>query len=1148
MLDLITGRSGSGKTAYLHSFLGARAAAGEDRLILIVPEQFSFDSERAILSALGNRDAQKIRVLSFTRLSGHVFQSLDEPPAHDPGEGARILFMLQAVHAVQDQLVHYTRHTDSLPFVRQLLATEKEMTQAGIRPDQLTALPADATSPTFRRKAHDLALILPVYDTLLQARFPQSDRTGDRLGRLLDESQFFEGYTVAIDGFKSFTKEEQEILTRLLRQADHVLLSLCTEKDYAVPKDLYGPDPAIVFPSVKETLKKTLRIAREENVPVRFHTADETGITPGRRFVSPALAHLEQNFYSPLEPAYPEDTDDVVLCEAQDLYEECRYIAATAKKLIREEGYRCREIAVIVRKEEDYRRELLSAFRQYGIPVFDDSRQPLIRQPLITLCQTVLDAATSLSTDHLLSSLKTGLSPLTPEEASELENYCLLWEVRGSAWKEEFPWSPDGMERESDDSAERLARINELRRRIIGPLLTFRRRAKNASCEEIGHALYDYLESTGVPQKLKTLAESYHEDGALSLALEQDTVWDELMKILTLLAEQGPTGTVRLSDYASLFRAVLSVTDIGMIPQGLDEITVGSADRIRLSAPCAVFVAGCAEGVFPAAGSSTGLFSGNDRKILSRNDLELSLPEELRAAEERFSAYCAVSAPSARLYLSYHRVAPGGESYLPSSIFESVKALFPGQKPVDAALLPPDYYCETPQSTFLTYASLIRPETEEQKLISATLRAALEASDLEQGRLQALDAAADRKPFQIRDPEIATALFRKDMGLSASRVDVFYHCPFQYFCKFGMNARPRRKAQLDPMVSGTVVHYCLEKILKENSRETLLAMDQDARHQEVDRRLQNYLTEELGGADDKDARFRLLYRHLAIALYDVLDRLCDEMAHSDFVPVDFELGIGGEGPVPSYHVKLPDGGSLDLFGSIDRVDQYQKDGISYLRVVDYKTGGKDFVLSDVLYGLNMQMLIYLFALESGGEELYGPLAPAGILYYPAKRNPVSQSSHSRVLPKEQQEKTEKDRGNGLFLLNEDTLLAMDHDQEGHYIPIKPPYFRKKDGTPVDGLITAEQLGRLRRRIDDLLQEMGIRLHQGDIAADPVHNGRNYSHTCDYCDYGGICGWEQHAFHEIPGKLNQNDVYDLLLKNEPAPDLSGESKEVTDHAE
>lgn len=1134
MLNLITGRSGCGKTEYLRSILKSEAGLGDNKLILIVPEQFSFESERAFLEQLPAKEAQSIEVLSFTRLSDFVGRSLGGLSGTQADEGTKIIIMMRSLEGLRDSLNWYSSHCRSVSLAKELVKLIGEFKREKITPGMLEEASKLTPVKTLSSKLHEIALIYSAYDALFSQSFIDESTLSDRLCKALRKNNFFSGYTVCVDAFKGFTGQEFEILVHIISQAKEVYIALTTP-------DIYAPDPSMIFGSVNDTAKKLISIAKEANIKVRIVPDKEIGLSEGLRFSSPALKFLEKNIFYPTDSLYTEPTEDITLVSASTINDECAFIAAQARRLMRTESMRLRDMAVIVRNEEDYRFELISAFKRFGIPVFEDKRQPISNQPLISLCKSVMQILIGgFTTENILRYLKSGLSPLSDIEASELENYALLWNFSAKAWGSEFTNSPAGMDelhsdKEKNENAERLAELNKMRSKIIPPLKRFKSKIKDTNALEISTAFYEFLVKTEVPERLKQLSIELNADGYPALAIEQNRVFEILMDILGKLGTVYGDTPTDLDTYYSLFCAVLSATDLGSIPHTLEEITIGSADRIRLSDAKIVFAAGCAEGIFPAVPVMSGLLSARDRKALSELGIELSQSSELKACEERFIAYSAVTLPREKLFISYHQNNEESGGLAPSVIFENTKSLFGDSiQYIDTQLLSPEFFAETKDGAFGIYAEnygLIDQMNNDSLQSMHSIRSILEQEPLYSHRLHALDNVSCKKPFRIENPETATKLFRENMYLSASRVDTYHKCAFEYFCKYGIGAKPRKKAELSANIRGTVIHYVLEQMIKEHGKDGLLGLSPKDRQMCVDKWLDTYLYEVIGGFEDKTIRFKYLYTRLRLSLYDVINRLCAEFESSEFVPCDFELSIDneaakqGEG-VPSYSLELDDGGQLEIHGSVDRVDKYEKDGITYIRVVDYKSGGKDFVLSDILYGLNMQMLIYLFAIESGGKERYGDVKSAGILYYPAKRSSVSMTA--KHMPKEElEDKTIKaGRGSGLFLLDENTLEAMEKGLEGRFIPIVSK--TKKDGaSELSGnLITAEQLGKLRVRIDSILCEMAKSLHKGLIPAYPAFNSGAYANTCKYCDYSDVCGIEDGDRKEIQ-KLNNSTVFEEL---------------------
>lgn len=1143
MLHLILGRSGAGKTEYVRTVLGECVKEGTGPVFLIVPEQYSFDSERSVLEQFGGAEAQKIEVLSFSRLADRVFRETGGMAGTPADDGTKIILMLRALSQVQDELQYYAHHIANISLARSLLKAVRELRQAKISPEMLESAAKQSSTDSFRMKFHEVSIIYAAYEALLEDGYIDENLLSERLCQRLDSSAFFEGASIAIDGFKGFTRQELSVLERLMKQSGQLWLTLCTE-------DLYRSDASMLFDAVNETGRGITELAKRNGVRVVIDRPEKTGIREGQRYKTEELRYFERHFLDPAEPPYEKKPDKdsgknpgknpeqpITVYTAQTKPEECRFIAAYAKKLMREEGFRCRDIAVIVRQESEWQSELQAAFRRYEIPLFEDARQPIENQPLIAMVRALLELLTGgFTTDNILSYLKTGLSPLSQEDIDRLENYALLWDLRSSDWQAGFTQNPDGLGfAQTPQSKLTLGELNVMRETVMSPLNRLRDACKDTDAGEISRAVWQFMTETDVKHALKELALSYEKQGLTALAEEQDRVWDLTVSVFDRLSTVCASLPTDLKTYRGLFSAVVSCTDLGRIPQGLDEITVGSADRIRLSTPRVVFAAGCAEGVFPALLSDAGIFLRPDRKELRKCGIPLDFPETLQNSEERFIAYMAVTAPSERLVLSYHCQEGPGENLLPSPIVENARSLFGSNcRELSRGKLPPDWFAESASSALAAYAGLLNAQTPDGAAAGQSLRAALQTDRLVSGRLDAIDGAASPKPFQLRDHDTALQLFGKEMRLSASRVDVYYKCPFEYFCKYGLGAKPRSTAKLDPAQSGTVIHYVLEQIIRENGKEGLLAMDEEARAAAIKKWLAVFLEERMGGMESKPVRFRYLYRRLAVILGDIVRRLCQEFRESDFAPADFELEIGNpETGIPSYTLDLPDGGKLSVIGFVDRVDTFEKDHQTYIRIVDYKSGGKDFRLSDVLSGLNMQMLIYLFAIEANGGKRYENPVSAGILYYPAKRNTVSMDTKDEAPEQVAKDKAKADRGNGLFLNNAVVLNAMEHGLEGRFLPVT----QKKNGGLSGNLIDLKNMGQLRKKIDTILEDMAVSLHDGAIPACPA-NGKNYDNTCQYCDYFPVCGFEDGAVRDIPDMTNDKAIQELTEKTEKEEDDNG----------
>jgi ATP-dependent helicase/nuclease subunit B len=1111
LLHFITGRAGSGKTVYARNHLAQLTKCGKEGLILIVPEQFSFESERAMLSLLGPAGANKVDIFSFTRLAEHVFSALGNKLKNPVDKCGKIILISLALEGVQDKLLMYKRCAQNISMATNLLNMFTEFKQANISPADLNSASDKMDESALRQKLYELSLIMSAYDALLHEKFSDDLDVLPMLKSALQSNHFFKGKTVVIDAFKGFTAQEFDIISLIMVQAEDVYITLTTD-------DIFGSlDETCLFSCVNQTAKKLLYLAKQNNI--KISTQIKLPLNGKHtRFKNDELAYLEQNMFNPCAQSFDDPADNITVFSAADKSEECDFIAAYAKKLMRLKGYMCRDIAVITRDSAQYKRDLLSSFKKYSIPVFEDDRQPITSQPLITFVCCALEIAVhGLSTDRLMRCLKTGLTDISDEEIAIAENYALMWKIGAGGWKNKWTQHPGGFGLEMNDSAmDALNELNDIRERMISPLLKFKSKCGNSSGQEKAGALYDLLTQVNSAGKLKELALLFLKNGSTSLAMEQDRIWSILMDVLDTISDTLGKRTVTASRFSDLFNSVISVVDIGSIPQGIDEIIIGTADRVRLSSPKAVFIAGANEGVFPQYPPTGGILTDADRRRLIDMELYVSEPSEYRSSQERFTVYNCVSSASQCLIITYSKSSPLGEAMHPSVIATEIMETFPQCTFLDSDTLPPEYLIESYESAFEACAKVYRTDT----ALSAALKDLL--SGYKTGsKYAALKRVSDVKPFKIEDPKTALALFGKNIYMSASKVEVYHKCPFEYFCRYGLFAKPKKAAALDALQSGTIIHYVLENLVKTYGKNGLLLLDDAQKSDVITQILTTYLNERMGGLRDKPKRFEYQFFRLKRTVTEIVDRLCREFESSQFSPVSFELKIGNDGEIKPYSLSLPNGGTLKVIGSVDRVDIYQKDDKSYIRVVDYKSGAKDFKLSDVLYGLNMQMLIYLFAIAKNGSELYGEIIPTGVLYYPAKMS-ISKLPRTAQNDDLAMDKIKKGKGAGILIDDMDAVSAMEDSLSGLFIPA----YASKSGGLTGSLISISKLGELNRRIDNTLIDMATSLQCGLIPAVPAV-GKDYQNTCRYCDYKSICNYEiTHPSREIKNFIH-SDALDLL---------------------
>lgn len=1067
MLHLILGPSGSGKTYWLRHRIAESVAQGDAGLLLLVPEQNTYQSERAVLTLIGSASTDVAEVVSFTRLA-EMARDWGESGLDVAPDCVKIMVMRRAFRTVKGELRAYSRQENSPEFFRAVLELDEELHRSRITAESLRAS-ADEVGGALSVRIRDLALLLSTYRAMLGKRFRDPLEDLDLLVSHLDHTRFFDGRMVFIDDFGTFTEQQFAVLERVLTQAKDVYVSLCTD-------GLDDPDGGMgLFSNIKRTASRLCRLAREHNVAVASPLVME-GL---RRYRGSVIANVERMMRGDAV-----DLDcaggSVTVCECLNSADETDFVARTIRRLVRCEGYRYRDFAVIARNMAAYQADLVNACERYRVPCFNDRRVGADSLALIRFVLNALDCAVrGYPAESVYPLIKSVLSPLSVEESSELEGYALLWNKRGRDWLSLWEDNPNGLEKERDEAA--LARIMASRDLVLRPVETLSSALKKNDPKASCRAVYDLLMTLKVNDRLAAYADRLDAEGDAYYADLHRRSWDVLMTALDNAVRALDGETCGPEEFYLLFSILLSASDVGAIPDRLDEVVVGSADRMRTGSPRVVFVIGANYGVFPATVRSGGLLSARDRRLLFLSDPDQ--PDYIReqSVRERFLAYVALTAPSESLYVTYSVASLEREKLSPSEFVGDLLNRLQGMSGLHFL-----HSGDTADDAFEGVLPAIERVCGERQGLTDSLADQLrDRGDPRSGLLNA--PLRPNESFSV-SPACAEQLVGADIRMSASRAEQYGKCPFSYFCKYALRAKPDQTVDFDASRSGTLIHDVLENILRDHVRD-LDRLTADERRSEIERGIRRYADANFGGYDRLDVNFRYLLERVAVSLDAVLAHMIEELNDSEFRPEQFELSIGREGG-PMLDVSVS-GGTVRLVGSVDRVDVYRADGKTYIRVVDYKSGGKDFRLSDLLSGVNMQMLFYLFAVTDSG--LYQDAEPAGILYMPVTRKSISRDDYSDDISR-RKAKDERLRMKGLLLDDETPMRAMNAYGDSRYIQIstRSNY----------NVVSASAMELIRSYILRRIVDLGERLHRGQFGADPLKLD-TYS-TCKYCDYRAVC--------------------------------------------
>ena len=1103
MLTIWMGRARTGKSTRILETIRKLGDTGEQ--ILLVPEHASHAAEVDLCRVCGDTVSRHAEVLSFRRLCDRVLAITGGASETSLDAGGKLLTLQRCMTELSPVLTVYRRPSRKPAFLQKLLDLFDELRAFEVTPELLNEK-ADALSGLTADKLRDLSLLYGAYESRLRER--GHDRR-DRMSRLCDNleaSEYVKGKDIFLDGFTYFNAQERRALSVMLRQGRSVTAALLGEPDSREE----------MFAAALRTLWQLRRLAEDCGCPVRV----ETMTAPVRG----ALGHLERHLFRG-GAGYAGDCAEIHIREAANAVTECEQTAADIRRLVASGNVRYRDITVAARNMEEYLGALRTTFERWEIPAYFSRRSDILEKPAFSLVIGALSAVTGgYEYEDMFRWLKTGLGGLSPEECDILENYALKWEIHGGMWTRDTAWTehPDGYGADwSEEQTARLSKVNALRGRVRASLLPLAEGLKaGVTAAEKAEALYSFLERLQLREALESRMREQADAGRMQEAEETAQLWEILCGVLDQFVEILGAEIMDSDTFARLFKQALSQYSVGTIPASLDQVSVSEITRNERHTVKYLFLLGATDDVLPTAGQSGGILTEDDRRELSQMGVELAPTGVEQMGMELQNLYAALVQPTDGLTVSYPLTGTGGEELRPAFVIARLLTLFPALR-VER---------ETGRHEYRLTAKLPAMEAAGSDIDGPLWRYLEQSGDCAEA-LASMRRASTLRRGSLSRPAVR-ALYGEKLSLSASQMERMRSCHFAFFMRYGLRAKPRDAASFDAPQIGTFLHFLLEHVCADaKSMGGFARVDNETLHKLAEGYIEQFVRENFGDLSQKTARFRYLFQRLRRTALTIIDQMADELRNSDFVPVEFELGIGlppqeGKKPFPSIVIHDPEG-ELRLRGRIDRVDGWRHDGKLYLRVMDYKSGRKKFDLSNVRMGLDLQMLLYLFALEKRGKQWFGEdVTPAGILYLPAYDKLLD--AERGITEEDLQKARDKEvKRSGLILAEPEVLQAMEHEclTEPRFLPIRV----SKDGGVTGDLASAAQLGKLGKYVEKLLRQISGEVRAGNIDADPCC--QNAAETpCQYCDWAGACHFQDGRDRDrlrYVRKLKPEEFWELL---------------------
>lgn len=1103
ILSIIIGRSGTGKTTYLKEILKEKIKKGEKRIIYLVPEPSSFETERDLLNFLGEKWFSFVNVLTFGRMNDFIFRNAGYRFSNKITDGVRNIFMSLAMEKSDKNLKLYKKTSDNIDMIKMMINTLGEMKTCTVSTFDIKKCIENLKEGTLKQKIKEIAEIFENYQKIMDKNLYDSFDDLNFIFGALKDTKILENYIVFIDSFHDFDQQRMNVLEEILKQSKDSFFTFCTDENFKSNLGLTS--------HVNKIVNKIMDFAEKNSIEMSEIKILDTA----KRFKNEELKVLERNFFKSPKEIYKNKPENITLYSASDIYDECEFIASTIKSMVVEKGYRYRNFAIATMDIEAYNEKISSIFKKYNIPYFIDSPKNIEESTLFCLVFAAFDIAISnFESGNVFRYLKTGLAGLSTDEISFLENYVFLWDINKEGWKKPFNMPIKGFCKEvSETEKKEIQKIEKIRVKLIDPLVKFQNKVLYSSADEISKALYELLEDIKASENIREFCGNLVQLGDLSSAEEQSRIWDILVNSLDQMFCSMKEVNVTPRRYKELLKLLVQSDNISFIPEGLDEVLVSSVNKRELMEYKVVFVIGAVDGKFPSVPVSSGILNDTEREELRFLGINLYDGFEKMYNMQEFLSYLAVTSASDKLFVTWPSSSLTGSINFSSEIVKQIKSIFPKVNVLDRCSLKSDYFLWSMESAF---EFCVKNFTKENFLKQYFMN-----KENYKSKIEAINRIVEKKELHVLDKTISKSLFGDSIKVSASQIEKFYMCSFQYFCRYGLKAKERKKARFDPLEYGSFIHFVFEKILKGKSKEEFLGINKDDIQKEIENLMQEYLDNYFVGFAGKSSRFKYLFLRCKKVILDLIIRLSREFSQSLFSPVDCELNISEKGEISPLVLNLSCGGQVKVEGKVDRVDIMDLSGKRFLRIVDYKTGNKKFRLCDILSGLNMQMFLYLAAITANGEKRYGKFMPAGVLYMPSFRPSVVAEtiSEDKSLPS----KVEKSlRMSGIILSDTRVVQGMEEKLKGEFVPAS---IKNEILSGEENLASEHQIDMITKYIQIMVKNMARKLKEGEFFIDPIQDEKK--RACDMCFYGSICGFEDKQCTRIMQRMKKDQVMEEI---------------------
>ncbi|MBO5372404.1 MAG: helicase-exonuclease AddAB subunit AddB [Lachnospiraceae bacterium] len=1130
-LQFIMGNSGSGKTHTIHKKILKEAAQNPKKnYLVIVPEQFTMQTQRELVTMHENHSIMNIDILSFQRLAYRIFDEVGSFSYQVLEETGKNLILRRVAEEKADDLTLLQKNMTKMGYIGEVKSLISEMAQYNITPERLEEVLKELPEGSFAAKISDVLKMYQGFREFLEGKFVTAEEILELLYDVAEESEILRDCILIFDGFTGFTPIQNHLFKKLLGLAEMVYVTV-TIDSRENPYHYRGSHE--LFAMSKKMITSLLKIAEESHIEVLDPIQTEHG--KHSRFANAkSLFFLEQNLFRHRGQRFvlSEENREIQINSLKNPREEMDFVARKIEKLVRKEAYYYRDIAIVCGDLSGYANYAKEVFAKYDIPLFIDQKTTILYHPFIEFLDAVLETLRlDFSVDSIFRYLRTGLSGISQEETDVIENYCLAAGIRGyKKWAERFCYMPKGY------SEEELEEINEIREKVVGQFLDFQTalQQKNLTVTELTKAFYTFICERKAQQQLMEKKEAYEAMGDLKNAGEYAQIYRIVMDLFDKMVELLGDEVISLDEYSKILNAGYEAAKVGILPPGYDRVIFGDIERSRLKDIKVLFFVGVNDGVIPKSNGTDGILSQAERQQLEQMQIELAPTVREKTFMQRFYLYLNLTKPSNRLYLSYARVNGEGKALRSSYLIHTIVKMYENLSIHEIEEESFEQQIVTAKNSLSLFIEGLedalvweREGKEKEQILWAALCRWYE-SHLEWARK--IHQLSDAARLEHKDTPIAASVTKMLYGTvlenSVTRLEQFAACAFSHFLSYGLHLQERNTNSFAAADVGNIFHEVLELYAIEMKKEKLSWFE--ITEEESEGILAKAMEQAIGANHNLALYENARNSYARERMYRILKRtvwaLVCQVRKGRFTPESFEVSFSYAEDMKAVNFQLSEEEKMHLRGRIDRIDTFQNDDKLYVKIIDYKSGNTTFQFLNVYYGLQLQLVVYMNAALEMMEKRYPDkeVVPAGIFYYHVK-DPMIEAEGE--LPEEEvkQQILKELKLNGMLNETREVIEGMDTSLEGavsvnsDVIPVGV----NKDGSikkSSKAMHTGDFLA-LSSYVNETILHLGQRMMQGEISVAPYALADKTG--CDYCSYRAVCqfdskiaGYEYRKLEEI----------------------------------